>query len=111
MELLTYLQSVIDKGEGYVQVQLAKEDLARIQKLIEIADTVSTQDEMIKAGLYIGWTKGDFRTHELHEPLKHLLRSIFEYEKGEKSAKQDKLIMTHWADFHLLRMKTLIHCL
>jgi len=111
MKLLNYLKGVIAYNAGYVSVQLAKEDLARVNKLIEMAKTSDDLKSMQKAGLYIGWTKGDFRTHELTEPLNALIKAIYEYEHGNANEKQDDLIMDIWTAFHTLRLKTLVHCL
>ncbi len=113
MQLINYLKSVIDGDAGYVQIHLAKEDLTRIEQLRELARDHDDLKSMQKAGLYIGWTKGDFRTHELAEPLNALMATIFDYE-GMNSAEREALdsrIMDIWASFHTLRLNTLIHCL
>ena len=111
MNLITHLQSVITENQGIVQVQLAKEDLARIEKLVELAQTHSDPAEMEKDALYIGWTKGDFRTHELSGPLKKLIRAVYDYVKLGPSEARDRDIMNIWVEFHKLRLKVLVHCL
>jgi len=116
MKLIAYLESVISRNEGIVQTQLAREDLARIEKLCVMAQTHDNYPDMEKDGLYIGWTKGDFRTHELSDPLKALMRAIFDSIKTGDTTKYDaeKLddhIMDIWAAFHTLRLKILVHCL
>ncbi len=113
MQLISYLKSVIDGDAGYVQTHLAKEDLDRVKQLRALANEHDDLKAMQKAGLYIGWTKGDFRTHELADPLNALMAAIFEYE-GINSAERkalDSRIMDIWTGFHTLRLNTLIHCL
>ncbi|MCF6220875.1 MAG: hypothetical protein L3J65_07160 [Robiginitomaculum sp.] len=111
MKLITYLESVISRNEGIVQTQLAREDLARVEKLRELAKTHDTYAALEKDGLYIGWTKGDFRTHELSDPIKALMRAVYNLEKTGDVAKYNDRIMDIWAAFHTLRLKTLVHCL
>ncbi len=111
MKLITYLESVISRNDGIVQTQLAREDLTRVEKLRELAKTHDTYAALEKDGLYIGWTKGDFRTHELSDPIKALMRAVFDLEKTGDAAKYDDHIMDIWAAFHTLRLKTLVHCL
>lgn len=111
MKLTDYLNGVIASDTGYVAVYLAKEDLTRVKKLQSLAYECSDVVSMQKAGLYIGWTKGDFRTHELSEPLKALMNAIYEFENGQRTPEQDSLIMDIWTAFHTLRLKTLVHCL
>ena len=111
MKLITYLESVISRNESIVQTQLAHEDLVRVEKLCELAKIHDNYADMEKDGLYIGWTKGDFRTHELSDPIKALMRAVFDLEKTGDAAKYDARIMDIWAAFHTLRLKTLVHCL
>ena len=116
MKLITYLNDVISRNAGIVQTQLAREDLARVEKLCVLAETHDNYAAMEKDGLYIGWTKGDFRTHELSDPIKALMHAIFDLTKTGDAAKYDaeKLdnhIMDIWAAFHTLRLKVLVHCL
>lgn len=111
MKLIDYLNDVISRNEGIVQTQLAREDLARVEKLCELAKTHDNYAAMEKDGLYIGWTKGDFRTHEMSDPIKALIRAIYDRAKSGNAAKYDDRIMDIWAAFHTLRLKTLVHCL
>jgi hypothetical protein len=65
-----------------------------------------------KAGLYIGWTEGDFRTHELKELIEALLAALYVYETGRgHSNKQDLALRAAWADFNRERMENLLGCL
>ncbi len=111
MKLIRALEAVINGDGGYIQSCLAKEDLARVEKLCELAKTVQSPQEMEKEGLYIGWTQGDMRTHELADDLKPVIRAIYDYEKQGHPEEIDDRIMTYWAKFHTNRLKTLVHCL
>ena len=111
MKLIVYLKSVISRNEGIVQTQLAREDLSRVEKLCALAKTHDNYPDMEKDGMYIGWTKGDFRTHELSDPLKALMHAIFDFTKTGDAEKYDSRIMDIWAAFHTLRLKVLVHCL
>ncbi|NNC36426.1 MAG: hypothetical protein HKO02_03135 [Hyphomonadaceae bacterium] len=115
MKLVDHLETVISAGSGYVAVQLAKEDLKRVQTLRELAHSSDNLAAMQKSGLYIGWTKGDFRTHELKDPLNAIMEIIYTVENDkpgpEDRAELDAKIMDIWAAFHTLRLKTLVHCL
>ena len=111
MKLIDTLESVISRNDGTVQTQLAREDLTRVEKLCAFAKSNDNYADMEKECLYIEWTKGDFRTHELSDPLKALMRAIFDYTKLDDKEKYDERIMDIWAAFHTLRLKVLVHCL
>lgn len=111
MELLLYLQKSTTNGESYFQQFLAKEDLARVFGLLEMAKAAENITSYLKDGIFIGWTKDDLRTHELKPALEPLLAKIFEFVKGDKSEKVETQIMQLWHEFHALRLKTLLHCL
>ncbi len=109
MELIAQLTRLMETTDSPFQVQLAKEDLGRIATLRELSAGHDTLEDFQKAGLFIGWTKGDFRTKELEETLLPLMAAIFAYEKG--GADSEKAILDAWRDFNAQRMKVLLHCL
>lgn len=111
MELISFLEASSKNGASYFQQFLAKEDLVRINRLLEIAKAAENLANFLKDGIFIGWTKDDLRTHELKPALEPLLSKIFEYEKGAKSEVSDAQILQLWHEFHALRLKTLLHCL
>jgi len=111
MLLLKHLESVSEKHESYVQRQLAKEDLERVAKLRDIARAHKELQSLKKEALFIGWTNGDLRTHELSEPLHVLIQAVHDFETNGGGEEYDAAIMTAWTVFHGLRMKILIHCL
>ncbi|KAF0107092.1 MAG: hypothetical protein FD163_2332 [Hyphomonadaceae bacterium] len=111
MELFRFLEESATKSESYFQRFLAKEDLARVKKLLEMAKTAENITNFLKDGIFIGWTKDDLRTHELKPAIEPLLVKIFEFVKSEPSQEIDAQIMQLWHEFHELRLKTLLHCL
>jgi len=111
MKLVEHLNSVMSDNTSYVQAYLAKEDLARVEKLRALAKLAQDAKAMEKDGLYIGWTKDDMRTHELSQPLKALIAAIYDYENKGASDALDARIMDIWTALHTLRLKVLVHCL
>ena len=65
----------------------------------------------VKAGLYIGWTQGDFRTHELKAPIEALLAAFHAYESGGRGDEHDLALRAAWAAFDRARMEKLLGCL
>ncbi len=111
MQLIEHLNALIDHSNSYVQVQLAKEDLQRIIKLRTLIHENPDLEYLIREGLYLGWTSGDLRTHEIAEPLKDLIAAFREYEVREPHDDREAKVMEAWRNFHAERMKKLIHCL
>jgi len=76
MKLLNELRQTADRLDSVFQAQLMREDIERIEKLVEMAKAAKRYDEFEKAGLYLGWTQGDMRTFELTGELKPFLDQI-----------------------------------
>ncbi len=110
MELIQRLRGIAEKSESYFQQFLAKEDLARIDKLAEMARQLDDKESFLKEGLYIGWTQNDMRTHELKDEIVPLLESLWCYYDPESKA-DEQAVLKAWEAFEEKRMKTLIHCL
>ncbi|MEE9433312.1 MAG: hypothetical protein V3V15_03640 [Sphingorhabdus sp.] len=111
MRLIEHLETTAASHESYVQKQLAKEDLSRIIKLRDLARQHEDLKTLKKHALFIGWTKGDMRTHELSDPLNALIEAVHDFETKGTGEQHDAAIMDVWMQFHKLRMKILIHCL
>ena len=77
-----------------------KKTIDRVKQLRALANEHDDLKAMQKAGLYIGWTKGDFRTHELAEPLNALMAAIFDYEDMSTADREalDNRIMDIWTE-------------
>lgn len=108
MILHDYLSNIARNSESYFQAHLAKEDLARIDRLWVMAQEAQDSETLQKDALYIGWTPGDLRTGELKQVLLPLIAAIFDLAKGEDG---DDSVLDAWKAFHEERIKVLIHCL
>ena len=111
MKLIEKLQALQMDEQSYFRAALLREDIARLEKLQEVARTCNSLAEFEKDGLYIGWTQGDLRTGELKEALLPFMAVIFSYVNGQQDEATEQEILDKWAAFNALRMKTLVHCL
>ena len=103
MELIARLEALVGKEESLFRAQLLREDIARLRKLQQLARTTPDAEAFKKAGMRIGWTQGDARTHELREPLELLLDAVY--------ASQEPDIVRAWEALHRARMERLVGCL
>ena len=111
MHLLTELEQRLEAEESVFRAQLLREDIARLRRLEAMAREHPDPESFAKAGLYIGWTQGDFRTHEIKAPLEALLAAFHAYETGGRSDDLDRDLRAAWADFDQARMEKLLGCL
>lgn len=111
MDFIEELESRLAREESMFRAQLLREDVARLRRLIELADEHGDRDEFRKAGAYIGWTSGDMRTHELMEQLIPLLDAMYDWRRGEQGPETERALRSAWDDFHIERMRILLHCL
>ncbi len=111
MHLLTELEQRVESEESLFRAQLLREDIARLRRLESLAREHADLESFAKAGLYIGWTQGDFRTHELKEPIEALLAALYAYETGGRGDEQDRALRAAWEAFDRQRMEKLLGCL
>ena len=114
MRLTETLQREAAAQDSYFMAQLAREDLARLEKLRALAKTVSDVESFKKAGSRVGWTAGDLRTGELREPLERFLEAMYALEhasepRGDTDA--EAAVEAAWRDLHRARMERLLGCL
>ena len=103
MQLLEKLSLLLSEEASLFRAQLLREDIARLQKLQQMARQAPDAEAFRKSGMRIGWTQGDARTHELREPLQRLLDAVY--------ASQDDEIIRAWEALHRARMEKLVGCL
>jgi hypothetical protein len=103
MELIGRLEVLLRNEESLFRAQLLREDIARLNKLEALAKSAADAEAFRKAGLRIGWTQGDARTHEIREPLVRLLDAVY--------ASRDEEIVAAWEALHRARMEKLVGCL
>ncbi len=103
MQLIADLERLLATEESMFRAQLLREDIARLRKLEALARSAPDVEAFKNAGMRLGWTQGDARTHELREPLESLLAAVYEREEGAVTAA--------WNEFHRARMERLLGCL
>lgn len=111
MHLIDELEALLNKEESMFRAQLLREDVARLRKLTDLAHQNGDREAFIKAGMYIGWTSGDMRTHELKEELEPLLDAMHSYATAGGTDEQDQALRATWDAFHIARMRKIVHCL
>jgi hypothetical protein len=111
MDLRARLEGDLRDEESYFRAQLLREDLARLERLQELAATEPDLAAFKKAGLMIGWTPGDTRTWELRATLDPLLEAFYASATGGGSADADGRLLAAWEAFDAERMERLVGCL
>lgn len=111
MRLLDTLQRLVAEEASPFRAQLAREDVARLGQLQELARSAPDLAAFKQRGMRIGWTQGDLRTHELRAPLESLLAAVYAYETGANDADGEARIDAAWRDLHHTRMERLVGCL
>lgn len=111
MQLLQALKTQVEREESPFRIQLLKEDIQRLEKLLELAQTANDLAGFQKAGSRIGWTQNDMMTHRVAEPLNAVLEAIYHYHHGEKTADDEKLVHDAWLELCVERNEKLIKCL
>ena len=106
-------QSVIDAvtvelgGEpGYFRAALLREDLERLNRLLEQAADAAEEAAFVKAAGLVGWTPGDLRTGELKPWLDPFLRAWYGAGDGDAPA-----LLDLWRKFDRNRLDILAGCL
>lgn len=110
MTLSEELKKVMARTESVVQKQLLLEDVARVEQLEDLAGTCASYEDFEHRGLFIGWTQGDFRTTELHDTLKPLLRTLHQAIRSPSDAAHAEVRFC-WIAFNQERSKRLVGCL
>lgn len=111
MRLVHELERHVAEEQSLFRKQLLREDIARLGKLRELARSARDRNAFMKAGMRIGWTQGDLRTHEIREPLEALLGFVYQYETGTGGDEQEARINSAWVAVHRARMERLVGCL
>ncbi|MGA8032886.1 MAG: hypothetical protein WCB48_10865 [Casimicrobiaceae bacterium] len=123
MQLIDELKQRLEGEPSLFRAQLLREDIARLNRLCELACATGEFDAFRKAAMRIGWTQGDSRTQELAEPLGAFLEAVFAYyrEGGAATAErsggaardpaQEARIVAAWNELHRVRMERLVGCL
>lgn len=111
MQLLASLEHAVAREESLFRAQLLREDIARLGTLQSLAASEPDIAAFRKAGMKVGWTAGDARTHELAEPLGRFLDEVHAFWRGDRSAGREQRISEAWDALHRTRMERLLGCL
>lgn len=110
MSLTQRLEDIAKNDESIFRRQLAKEDLVRLSRLEALAANADDLNAFKKEGLYVGWTQGDMRTHDLRDSIDALLDAYYDAHTNHSPEAELKLTAA-WDAFHRDRLNKLIHCL
>lgn len=111
MRLIDVLKRRASMEDSPFRAQLLREDAARLTKLLELANSGCDFAAFKAAGMRIGWTQGDARTHELREPLEALLELVFRHETEDAGESTQAALEQRWLELHRVRMERLLGCL
>jgi hypothetical protein len=100
---------------SYFRQHLLMEDTKRLERLAELAASCDDVTEFVAAGMNVGWTAEDRRTHELLTTIEPLLVAIYARMRLDTASPDrsglDQQIGKLWQTFETNRMDQLIGCL
>jgi hypothetical protein len=103
MRLIEDLERRLVAEQSPFQAQLLREDIARLNRLVDLARNTADLGAFVASGSRIGWTPGDARTAELREPLEAFLRAVHAADEARTALA--------WATLHRVRLERLVGCL
>lgn len=106
MKLTDDLRQLARQAASPFAAQLLKEDIARLEKLEQMAAGAPDRAAFIKSAMMLGWTQGDLRTFELNPELAAFADAVHGHYAG-----QDVNVDAAWKAFHQRRMDLLVGCL
>ena len=111
MRILDNLKEKLEVEDSMFRAQLMREDIARLQRLVELAKDSSDCAAFQRAGLYIGWTQNDALTHRIKEPLERLLSVFYARAAEPHSEAHEEALDQAWQELEQARLQRLIKCL
>ena len=103
------VKAELDGDPSYFRAALLREDLGRLNRLLELAAGASDEAAFLKAAGLAGWTPGDLRTGELKPWLDPFLRAW--YGAAGAAGDSDAALLDLWRDFDRNRLDILAGCL
>ncbi len=110
MKLTDALRQAAGTTTSMFSAQLLKEDVARLEKLEQLARVERDPARYRRAAMVLGWTQGDFRTFELNPELEAFVTAVFEHLAPQPTVAEDD-IEDRWSALHRRRMDLLVGCL
>ena len=111
MRILDNLREKLEVEDSMFRAQLMREDIARLQRLFELAQESSDCAAFQRAGLYIGWTQNDALTHRIKEPLERLLSVFYARVVDPGGEVHEEALDRAWQELEQARLQRLIKCL
>jgi hypothetical protein len=112
MRLIGELERRLAAEASLFHAQLLREDIARLEKMRELAHRTANLAAFKRAVLQLGWTREDARTREIAAPLEALAEALYAREKGEGEGDLlEARVIEAWAELHRVRMERLVGCL
>lgn len=112
MQLRDHLENLSLNSESYFRRALAKEDVARIDRLIALFTASADKAAFMKEGRFIGWTQNDMTTYRLTDEINTLLEAIHARQSSDVvTDEHEQAVGEAWEVFHAARLEKLIHCL
>jgi len=111
MPLIETLRRCAAAEDSMFRAQLLREDVARLERLLQLAHEAPDLAAFKAAGMRLGWTQGDQRTHELSAPLDRFLELIHAAGTAPPTTELEESIEAAWQELHRVRMERLIGCL
>lgn len=108
MSLDEYLAGEAAQTDSYFRAALAREDIARLATLRELARSEPDLAAFAARAPFVGWTPGDLRSKELAPALTPLVDALWAEASGQG---EDARLLAAWHAFNAERMRILIHCL
>ena len=111
MDIFDRLGRALSVEESYFRTQLLREDVARLERLRELAGKAAGENAFLRDGLFIDWTPAGLRNGELQATLEPLLGAFFAAARGAPGAEADANLLRAWHAFDAQRMDLLVGCL
>ena len=109
--LIERLRELAARESSLFRAQLLREDVARLERLAELARLAEDIETFKRGGRRLGWTQGDLRTAELGASLDALLEAAFDDVRGAADRTQDSRVEAAWRELYRVRMERLVGCL
>jgi hypothetical protein len=111
MQLLEWLEARLRGEESAFRSQLLREDLARLERLRQLAGAIPDAVAFRKEAMMIEWTPGNARTRELEPALGPLLEAFHAAAVSGTADGAEERLLTAWQAFEARRLERLVGCL
>ena len=111
MDLLARLEGELRAEESYFRSQLLREDMARLERLQELARTAPDAEAFEKEGRMLAWTPDSMRNWELKEALDPFLQAFYAAATTGGGSDADDRVLAAWRALDAQRMDRLVGCL